>query len=83
MGAAGDRREQTRRGGLDRHGLRRKQANDGYSFVVGNIGPAAVNPLLSKVPYDMERDFVAVSLIATGPIFSSSTRASRPTPCAS
>ena len=24
-----------------------KQANDGYSFVVGNIGPAAVNPLLS------------------------------------
>ncbi len=44
-----------------------KQANDGYSFVVGNIGPAAVNPLLSKVPYDMERDFVAVSLIATGP----------------
>jgi tripartite-type tricarboxylate transporter receptor subunit TctC len=44
-----------------------KQANDGYSFVVGNIGPAAVNPLLSKVPYDVERDFVAVSLIATGP----------------
>ena len=44
-----------------------KQANDGYSFVVGNIGPAAVNPLLSKVPYDVERDFVAISLIATGP----------------
>jgi tripartite-type tricarboxylate transporter receptor subunit TctC len=44
-----------------------KQVNDGYSFVVGNIGPAAVNPLLSKVPYDVERDFVAISLIATGP----------------
>ncbi len=44
-----------------------KQANDGYSFVVGNIGPAAVNPLLSRVPYDVERDFVAISLIATGP----------------
>lgn len=44
-----------------------KQPNDGYSFVVGNIGPAAVNPLLSKVPYNVERDFVAVSLIATGP----------------
>jgi tripartite-type tricarboxylate transporter receptor subunit TctC len=44
-----------------------KQANDGYSFVVGNIGPAAVNPLLSKVPYNVERDFVAISLIATGP----------------
>src|SRR5499426_990455 len=36
-----------------------KQPNDGYSFVVGNIGPAAVNPLLSKVPYNVERDFVA------------------------
>ena len=44
-----------------------RQPNDGYSFVVGNIGPAAVNPLLSKVPYDVERDFVAISLIATGP----------------
>jgi tripartite-type tricarboxylate transporter receptor subunit TctC len=44
-----------------------KQPADGYSFVVGNIGPAAVNPLLSKVPYNVERDFVAVSLIATGP----------------
>jgi len=44
-----------------------KQAPDGYSFVVGNIGPAAVNPLLSKVPYNVERDFVSISLIATGP----------------
>jgi tripartite-type tricarboxylate transporter receptor subunit TctC len=44
-----------------------KQPADGYSFVVGNIGPAAVNPLLSSVPYNVERDFVAVSLIATGP----------------
>jgi tripartite-type tricarboxylate transporter receptor subunit TctC len=44
-----------------------KQPADGYSFVVGNIGPAAVNPLLSKVPYNVERDFVAISLIATGP----------------
>jgi len=44
-----------------------RQPNDGYSFVVGNIGPAAVNPLLSRVPYNVERDFVAISLIATGP----------------
>src|SRR5437660_12472638 len=42
-----------------------KQPADGYSFVVGNIGPAAVNPLLSKVPYNIERDFVAISLICT------------------
>jgi tripartite-type tricarboxylate transporter receptor subunit TctC len=27
-----------------------KQPPDGYSFVIGNLGPAAVNPLLSKVP---------------------------------
>ena len=44
-----------------------RQPPDGYTFVVGNIGPAAVNPILTKVPYDMERDFVAVSLISTGP----------------
>jgi tripartite-type tricarboxylate transporter receptor subunit TctC len=43
------------------------QAPDGYSFVIGNLGPAVVNPILSKVPYDVERDFAPVSLIATGP----------------
>ena len=43
------------------------QPPDGYSFVIANLGPATVNPLLSKVPYDVERDFVPVSLIATGP----------------
>jgi len=43
------------------------QPPDGYSFVIGNLGPVAVNPLLSKVPYDVERDFIPVSLIATGP----------------
>ena len=44
-----------------------RQPADGYTFVVGNIGPAAVNPLLSKVPYSMEKDFVPVSLISMGP----------------
>ena len=44
-----------------------RQPPDGYSFVIGNLGPVSVNPLLSKVPYEVERDFVAVSLIATGP----------------
>ena len=28
-----------------------RQAPDGYTFVIGNLGPAAVNPLISKVPY--------------------------------
>lgn len=44
-----------------------RQAADGYTFVIGNLGPAGVNPLLSKVPYSMEKDFIAVSLTATGP----------------
>jgi tripartite-type tricarboxylate transporter receptor subunit TctC len=44
-----------------------KQPADGYSFMIGNLGPVAVNPLLSKVPYNTEKDFIAVSLISTGP----------------
>src|SRR2546422_4446997 len=44
-----------------------KQPNDGYTFVVGNLGPVAVNPLLSQVPYNIEKDFVAVSQISQGP----------------
>ena len=45
----------------------KRESPDGYSFVIGNLGPVTVNPLLSKVPYDSEHDFVPVSLIATGP----------------
>jgi len=44
-----------------------KQPADGYSFVIGNLGPVTVNPILTKVRFDAERDFVPVSLIATGP----------------
>jgi tripartite-type tricarboxylate transporter receptor subunit TctC len=44
-----------------------RQAPDGYTFVVGNLGPAGVNPLLTKVPYNMDRDFIAVALTAVGP----------------
>jgi tripartite-type tricarboxylate transporter receptor subunit TctC len=43
------------------------QPNDGYAFVIGNLGPAGVNPLLQKLSYNMEKDFTAVSLSATGP----------------
>src|SRR5262249_4581439 len=28
------------------------QAPDGASFVIANLGPAVINPILSKVPYD-------------------------------
>lgn len=44
-----------------------RQPADGYAFLVGNMGPSLINPLLSKVPYEMGKDFVPVSLIATGP----------------
>ena len=44
-----------------------KQPNDGYTFVVGNLGPVAVNPLLSNVPYNIQKDFIPVSMISTGP----------------
>ncbi|ANN66013.1 Bug family tripartite tricarboxylate transporter substrate binding protein [Bordetella bronchialis] len=45
-----------------------RQPADGYTFMMGNMGPTLVNPLLSKVPYNMDRDFIPVSLVATGPV---------------
>lgn len=44
-----------------------RQANDGYTFVIGNLGPALVNPIIQKLPYSMGKDFIPVSLVATGP----------------
>jgi tripartite-type tricarboxylate transporter receptor subunit TctC len=44
-----------------------RQPADGYTFTVANLQPVAVNPLLSKVPYSVEKDFVAVSMISQGP----------------
>jgi tripartite-type tricarboxylate transporter receptor subunit TctC len=43
-----------------------RQPADGYTFVIGNLGPALVNPIIQKVPYSMEKDFIPVSLTATG-----------------
>jgi tripartite-type tricarboxylate transporter receptor subunit TctC len=44
-----------------------RQPADGYTFVVGNLGPVAVNPIITKVPYSMDKDFIPVALTATGP----------------
>ena len=44
-----------------------RQPADGYTFVIGNLGPVAVNPLINKVPYNIEKDFIPVALTATGP----------------
>ena len=44
-----------------------RQPADGYTFMIGNSGPVAINPLLSPVPYNVEKDFIPVSLISQGP----------------
>jgi tripartite-type tricarboxylate transporter receptor subunit TctC len=44
-----------------------RQPADGYTFMVGNSGPVAINPLLSPVPYNTEKDFIPVSQISAGP----------------
>jgi tripartite-type tricarboxylate transporter receptor subunit TctC len=44
-----------------------RQPADGYTFMIGNSGPVAINPLLSKVPYNVDKDFIPVSLISQGP----------------
>jgi tripartite-type tricarboxylate transporter receptor subunit TctC len=41
---------------------------DGYTLIIGHVGSLAVNPYMySKLPYDVEKDFAAVSLLATVP----------------
>ncbi len=40
-----------------------RQAPDGYTFLLGNFGPVVAKPLISKVTYDWQKDFVPVSQI--------------------
>ena len=40
-----------------------KQPADGYTFLLGNFGPVVANPLLQKVNYNAQKDFVPVSQI--------------------
>ena len=41
---------------------------DGYTLIIGHIGTLAVNPFMfSKLPFDTNRDFRAVSLFAKVP----------------
>jgi tripartite-type tricarboxylate transporter receptor subunit TctC len=45
--------------------LAARAAPDGYTMLLGNIGPIVINPsLYGKLPYDPERDFDAVVLLA-------------------
>jgi tripartite-type tricarboxylate transporter receptor subunit TctC len=41
---------------------------DGYTFLLGNAGAMSINAAVYKdLPYDIERDFTPVSLLASGP----------------
>jgi tripartite-type tricarboxylate transporter receptor subunit TctC len=41
---------------------------DGYTLILGHIGTLAVNPFMfAKLPYDVERDFAPISLLAKVP----------------
>jgi tripartite-type tricarboxylate transporter receptor subunit TctC len=38
---------------------------DGYTLLLGFIGPLAISPAISKLPYDPMRDFAALDLLAS------------------
>ena len=41
---------------------------DGYTLILGHVGSLAMNPFMySKLPYDVDRDFAPVSLLAIVP----------------
>jgi tripartite-type tricarboxylate transporter receptor subunit TctC len=44
-----------------------RQPGDGLAFVISNLGPIAVTPLLSPSHYVLERDFTPVSLVGVAP----------------
>jgi tripartite-type tricarboxylate transporter receptor subunit TctC len=43
-----------------------RAAPDGYTMLLGFIGPMVISPALVKTPYDPVKDFVPVSLVAAG-----------------
>jgi tripartite-type tricarboxylate transporter receptor subunit TctC len=41
---------------------------DGYTMIIGHVGSLAMNPFMyDKLPYDVDRDFASVSLLAIVP----------------
>ena len=47
-------------------GLAAKAAPDGYTLLLGYLGPLAVSPTIQKVGYDPVRDFVPLGFLASG-----------------
>jgi tripartite-type tricarboxylate transporter receptor subunit TctC len=45
-----------------------RSAPDGYTLILGHIGTLAVNPyMFAKLPYDVNKDFIPISLLAKVP----------------
>ena len=41
---------------------------DGYTLIIGHVGSLAMNPYMyDKLPYDVDRDFAPISLLAIVP----------------
>ena len=46
-----------------------KSGKDGYTLVIGALGPLAVNPsLYARKPFDPVKDFAPITTLATGPM---------------
>lgn len=48
-------------------GVVAKSPPDGYTLLSGGMGSLVMNPLIEKVPYDPQRDFAPVILMASAP----------------
>jgi tripartite-type tricarboxylate transporter receptor subunit TctC len=53
-------------GGIVAMEIASKSAPDGYTIIMGNVGPTAVNPsLYAKLPYNPIRDFAPITLLGS------------------
>jgi len=52
-------------GGVIATDIAAKAPPDGYTLLLGFIGPLAISPTISKLPYDPVRDFAALDLLAS------------------
>jgi tripartite-type tricarboxylate transporter receptor subunit TctC len=52
-------------GGVIATEMAAKSPADGYTLALGFIGPMAISPSLSKLPYDPARDFTSLDVLAS------------------
>ena len=69
-------------GGTLGAGRAAKEASDGYTFLIGAVPHTIAETLYTKLPYQLERDFIPITVIATVPnvIVVNPTRDSRRSP---